>query len=247
MPELADIVWWKWLIAAISAWSIGVAKTGVPGVGVMAVPLFVLAVGDARVSAAALLPILIVADLFGVAFYRRFASAEHILQLIPWVLAGLATGALVLGQPERTLRLLVGVILVIMLLLQFLRMKEIHLLPEGSRRLAAIYGFSAGFSTMVANAAGPVMGLYLLSRRLPREVFVGTGTWFFFFVNLAKAPVFAWHELFSQRTLLFDVFLLPAVVSGALSGRWLMQRIPQKTFEQIVLGLAVLATGLMFV
>ena len=53
---------------------------------------------------------------------------------------------------------------------------------------AAGYGASAGFATTVANAAGPVMNLYLLARRLPKHEFVATGAWFFFAVNLSSSP-----------------------------------------------------------
>jgi uncharacterized protein len=108
------------------------------------------------------------------------------------------------------------------------------------------YGFSAGFSTTVANAAGPVMNLYLLSMRLPKEDFVATGAWFFFFVNLCKVPVYAYHGLFSARSLLFDAFLVPSVLAGALAGRWLIDRIPTRVFEMAVIVLTAASALLLF-
>ena len=53
------------------------------------------------------------------------------------------------------------------------------------------YGIAAGFATTVANAAGPVMSMYLLMKNLPKEQFVATGAWFFLVVNLAKLPIYA--------------------------------------------------------
>ena len=41
---------------------------------------------------------------------------------------------------------------------------------------------------MVANAAGPVMSLYLLTARLDKLKFLGTAPWFFLLVNLFKVP-----------------------------------------------------------
>ena len=51
---------WQWMLGALCAFLIGVAKTGAPGLGLLTVPLMVFAVGDARLSAAWTAPILIV-------------------------------------------------------------------------------------------------------------------------------------------------------------------------------------------
>jgi hypothetical protein len=100
---------------------------------------------------------------------------------------------------------------------------------------AAGYGVVAGFATMLANAAGPVMNAYLLAKRLPKEEFIATGAWFFLIINLSKVPVYAGRGLMSAHSLLFDLLLAPAVVVGALCGRQIFARIPQRAFERIVL------------
>ena len=41
---------------------------------------------------------------------------------------------------------------------------------------------------MTANAAGPVMTLYLSAAGIDKRRFVGTSAWFFLIVNLAKVP-----------------------------------------------------------
>src|SRR4051812_16280811 len=77
----------------------GMAKTGVPGLGILAVPLLALAVDDnAYLSTGLLLPLLCVADCFAVAWYRRHASWPHIGRLLPWVVAGMIPGALTLAR-----------------------------------------------------------------------------------------------------------------------------------------------------
>ena len=50
------------------------------------------------------------------------------------------------------------------------------------------FSWLAGSTTMIANAAGPVMTIYLLACRLPKFEFVGTAAWFFFAINLLKVP-----------------------------------------------------------
>lgn len=246
----------RFALAALAGLLIGVAKTGIPGFGILAVPLMVLAVGDARHSAAWLLPLLCLADLFAIATYRRHAHARRLFGLLPWVLGGIALGALTLAAPERTLRVLVAAIVIVMIGLRWLRGRRAGAAetappsdaPARDRWWqAAGYGVSAGFATTVANAAGPVMNLYLLARRLPKHEFVATGAWFFFVVNLVKIPIYVGHGLIGRRSLLFDLALAPAVVVGALLGRAVLQRMPQAIFDKLVMALTVCAAGLLLV
>jgi len=111
---------------------------------------------------------------------------------------------------------------------------------------AALYGICAGFATTIANAAGPVMNLYLLSRKLPKEKFVATGAWFFFVVNLTKFPVYGWYGLFSRTSLTFDLLMVPVVLAGALGGQWLIRNMPQRVFEVLVIGLTAISCVFLF-
>jgi len=246
----------RFALAALAGLLTGVAKTGLPGFGILAVPLMVLAVGDARHSAGWLLPLLCLADLFAIATYRRHAQARRLFDLLPWVLAGIAAGAVALAAPERHLRSLVAAIVIFMIALRWIRGRRAAgpVDPSGGPAVpaprdrwwqAAGYGASAGFATTVANAAGPVMNLYLLARRLPKNEFVATGAWFFFAVNLVKLPIYAGHGLIGRRSLLFDLALAPSVVAGALLGRVVLRRLPQTAFDRLVMALTVCAAALL--
>jgi hypothetical protein len=102
-------------------------------------------------------------------------------------------------------------------------------------------GFIAGVTTMLANAAGPVMGLYLLAVALPKDAFVGTAAWFFLLVNLAKVPFSAQLGLITPATLTFNALLLPAIAAGLLLGREVVARLPQRFFNSLVLVFAIAA------
>ncbi len=243
MPNLE---WWQWAVAGFSAFAIGVAKTGVPGLGILAVPLTVLAVGDARLSSGWLLPILIGADTFAIWIYRKNPSARAIFSLAPWVVAGMAVGAMVLSYPEKVIRPIVGSVLLVILTLFILRRRGVDLTPAGAKWSPGVYGVSAGFSTMVANAAGPVMNVYLLSKKLPREDFVAASAWFFFFINVAKVPVFLWQGMITQSSLIGDVFIFPAMIAGAFTGRKVLAVMPEHVFVATVMVLAFVATILLF-
>jgi uncharacterized membrane protein YfcA len=70
---------------------------------------------------------------------------------------------------------------------------------------------------------------------------VGTLAWFFFIINAFKVPFSAGLGLIRPDTLLFNALLIPAVVAGVFGGRWLLQRLPQRLFNLLMLGFAALA------
>jgi hypothetical protein len=104
-------------------------------------------------------------------------------------------------------------------------------------------GFIAGVTTMLANAAGPVMGLYLLAVALPKDAFVGTAAWFFLLINLIKVPFSAQLGLIHGSTLAFNLLLVPAIIAGLFLGRTAVAKLPQKWFDSLVLGFALLAAA----
>ena len=240
MPHLAP---WQWQLGIFSAFMIGVAKTGAPGVGTMIAPLMVLTVGDARFATAWTLPVLSTADVFAVAYWRRQAETRQLFSLIPWVLVGIAGAAAALSLDEAVIRKIIGAIIVGMLAIYLWR--RFSPTPQVAGN-PAFYGMCTGFASTLANGAGPVMNIYLLSRKLPKEKFVATGAWFFFVVNLLKVPVYAWHGLFSRESLTFDLLMVPAVLAGALAGRWLIRNINQSMFEVLVIALTAVSCLFLF-
>lgn len=241
LPQLET---WQWAVCAFCAFNVGVAKTGVPGLGILVVPLMALAVGEARRSAGWLLPLLCIADVFAVIYWRRHAAAWRLFRLAPWVLPGMAAGALALAAPERYLRPALGLIVLGMMAAHLWRQRIQD--PAKIDPHPGLYGVTAGFATTVANAAGPVMNLYLLSQNLPKQEFIATGAWFFFLINLSKLPIYAWHGLLTPGSLAADLALAPAVIAGAVAGRKLVDLIPQKLFNALVLVLTAVSAVLLF-
>ena len=207
----------QWVLLCLSGLLIGMSKTGISGIGLMVVPILANAFGG-RVSVGLLLPILIFADVFAVTWYNRHAQWKHILKLIPWALAGILAATL-LGKNlsdtsfNRILAILV-VSGIVILIWQDIRSKKMKI-PK-SRWFAASLGLLGGFATMMGNAAGPVMALYLLSMRLPKNKYIGTGAWFFFIVNLSKVPLHIWSwKTITIDSFLLDLIMIPAIAAGA--------------------------------
>ncbi|HWI57491.1 MAG TPA: sulfite exporter TauE/SafE family protein, partial [Bacillota bacterium] len=171
-----DLTAWQWILLALGAFFSGLSKTGIAGVSVLTVALFANAL-PARASTGALLPLLLCGDVFGVAFYRKHASWSHLWKLFPWVILGVVLGYFALGRVSNVqVQRMMGAILLAMVGLHLWRQRQTDelgsVLPH-TGWFAAITGLLAGFTTMVANAAGPVMVLYLLAIGLPKLAFIG--------------------------------------------------------------------------
>ena len=224
------------------------SKTGISGVGLMVVPLLANAFGG-RPSVGLLLPILIFADIFAVTWYNRHARWKYIIRLLPWAFAGIILATLV-GKSisDQTFnRLLAGLIIGGIAILVWRDIRSDKLKIPQSRWFAGGLGLMGGFATMIGNAAGPVMALYLLSMRLPKNSYIGTGAWFFFIVNLSKVPLHIWSwKTITLNSFMLDVMVIPAVAAGAFLGIWLVRLLPEKFYRLLVIVTTLLSALLLF-
>lgn len=243
---MLELEWWQWVWAAVGAILIGFSKTGIAGLGVLFVAIFAN-IFPAKHAVGVVLPLLICGDLVAVAAYRRHAEWKHLWRLFPWTAAGVVLGFLVMDRAgNREIAVMTGVILIALIALHLWRTSVQRLrgrppTPPSHFSFAGIMGIASGFTTMISNAAGPIMVLYLLAMRLPKMVFLGTGAFFFLVMNLFKVPFGVSLGIINRDSLLLDLALAPFVLAGAGAGRLLIGRINQKVFENLVLGLAFLA------
>ena len=240
-PELAPIAW---LMLGVAAVIVGFSKTALPGANTVSIAIFA-AILPARQSTGALLVLLIVGDVFAVWAYRKHASWQTILRLAPAVVAGLALGAVFLAfADDGWVRRVIGAILLLVVAVTVWR----RFFSTGGSAAAPgkfaggiAYGSLSGFTTMVANAGGPVMSMYFLAAKFPVQAFLGTAAWFFAMINVAKLPFSFGLGLIDASSLVLDLLLVPGVIVGAVLGRWIAVRIKQRVFEGAVLVVTVLA------
>ena len=223
----------------LAALVVGFAKTAIGGLGTVAVAL-VAGVMPARESTAALLLILLVGDALAVARYRRDCDWSLLRHLVPAVLPGLAAGSVLLAVVgDGALRLGIGMVLLSLVLVQLGQMvrarRRTTALAAWSRPATWATGLAAGFTTMVANAAGPVMTLYLVAQGVEKRRFLGTGAWFFLGVNLCKLPFSVGLGLVHRDMVLTALVLAPGVLLGGLAGVAVVRRIGQRSFDVAVL------------
>lgn len=233
-------------IGAVAALLIGLSKTGLPGSALVALPLVAL-VAEGRLIPGATLPLLLFADVFAVTWYRRSTRWDILGSLAPWIGVGYAGGIaffVIIGAASRRLEAAIGVVLLAIVIAQLRRsLRE----PEGEASLlsTAVHGAAGGFTTFVANAAGPVLNTHLAGRGLAKTELLGTAAWLYFALNLTKIPFYlalgAWSgggPFFTSESLIWDVALVPAIVIGVFAGRRLQHRIPQRAFLLAVLVLS---------
>lgn len=230
-------------LALVAAVCIGVSKSGFSGFSMISVLLFAEVYG-ARASTGLVLPLLIAADLTVYPAFRKFGSWRPVGRLLVPMLAGLLAGWWLLGRIDDTVaRRVIGAVILAMVLVQAGRSWR----PEPFGRLASSPGFgwtagvAGGFATMLANAAGPVIQLFLMSRRFDKMAMVGIGARLFLVVNLLKVPLSAGLALITPETLWENARLLPAVWAGIVLGRALLHRVPQRWYEGLVVTFAVIA------
>ncbi len=234
----------QFIQAAIAAFLVGFSKTGLPGAGIMIVPLMAAAFG-AKPSVGVLLPMLFFGDFFGVGYHRRSADWRILVRLAPWVLAGIGVGYVALDSiGSADLKTIFGVLVLSLVALQFARQYGGTWLEEHLPRqwwFSATMGVLAGFTTMIGNVAGPIMGIYLLSMGLDKHAFMGTAAWFYMMVNAIKIPLNINLGLITPQTAFFDLKMTPIIIVGAIAGIFAFRVISQKWFNRIVLALAAAA------
>jgi uncharacterized membrane protein YfcA len=222
---------------------VGINKTGLPGLGIVVVPL-IAAFFPAKTSTGLLLPLLAMADLFAVGYYHRHAKWNHIIKLLPAAIVGIAAGSLVVRRiADFQLAPAIGIIVLIMLILNYLQDRK----QNGAFNIpqhwlfAVAMGFFAGLTTQLANAAGPVIVIYFLAAGLPKYEFIGTNAWFFLIVNWLKIPVFISEGRITLESVAADVVMLPLIAVGAFAGILILKNVPQKWFNIIMQFLAAAA------
>lgn len=245
IPLPYELQLYQWLLVILCGMLIGMSKTGLSGAGLFVVPVFAGIFGG-KPSAGLVLPMLVVADFFAVKYYHRHAEWKYVLKLLPWAFVGIMI-ALFVGNSinDDQFRMLIAILVILgigLMIMQDIRKNKVEI-PD-YWWFAAMLGLGGGFATMIGNAAGPIMSLYLLSMRLPKNIYIGTGAWFFLIVNLSKVPlhIFFWKTI-TWQSLSFNLLMVVPIIAGAISGFYLVKLFPEKAYRVFII-VSTLASAL---
>jgi uncharacterized membrane protein YfcA len=237
-------------IALMGAFSLGVSKSGFPGLAIVNVIIMAHLFG-ARESVGIILPLLIASDVIVWPMFRHLATWEQVRPLLLPTAIGIVAGVWLLARIDNaTAKPIIGCIILTMVALQLIREYRrgfLEKLPDAKPFLWATGG-GIGVATMLANAAGPVYSIYALVHRMKKEEFLGIGARFFILLNAVKFPILAFGipgvgklALITPQSLLLDLKLLPGVICGILLGRKIIRHVPQRVFEWLLYGFSLIA------
>ena len=237
---------WIWVI--VCGLSIGMAKAGISGLGMFVVPVLASIFG-AKDSTGVLLPMLIMADIFAVLYYNRHADISLLVKLSPATIAGVLLGIWI-GDiiNEDQFKMLLAIIVILGVLIMILNeiKKSSEAIPH-NWLFATTAGSLGGFTTMIGNAAGPVMSIYFLALRLKKNNFIGTAAWFFLLVNLFKVPfhITIWHTI-TWSSFLLNLLIFPFILIGVFVGIKIVKIIPEKPYRIFIIATVLLAVLKLF-
>lgn len=245
MPDFSNYLngTFEWVLFFLCAVILGMTKTGIQGLGILTVPIFAYLFG-AKNSTGILLPIICFADLMAILYYRTNLKLKNIFRLLPWTVAGLVLALFVDHLiPATGFKQLMAFCIILSLLVMFWSERKEQISEiTASVWYAPLFGLMVGFATMIGNAAGPILTVYLLSMRLPKYEFVSTAAWFIMFVNLLKVPlqVFVWDNI-SMDIFILDLYTIPFLALGAVIGVRLVKIIPENLFRRLMVVLTALS------
>lgn len=237
--------WQTWTITGICALVAGMSKSGLKGFAMINIPILAHLYGG-MASVGLLLPFLIFGDIFAVIYYRRNAEWKYIKRLFPFAIVGVIIATFI-GKYVSDTQFRITIAISILICLAIIIYKDM----TGGKNsftdkkwFSVSLALSGGFATMIGNAAGPIFNLYLMSMRLPKNVFIGTGAIFYLILNFLKVPihVFYWKSITLESIQLNFIFL-PILIIGAFIGKYIVKFIPEKAyriFVMLVIGLSAI-------
>jgi len=233
LPEPSLI---NYIIAAICAFLLGISKSGIKGIASLIVTGLALVYG-AKNSTGIMMPLLLVGDVFAITYYKRHVQKEYIIKLLPWMVLGVLLG--VIGGSYISESIFKnGMALIILFsvgLMYYWENKKDKTVPS-HWSFASSMGLLAGFTTMIGNLAGAFSNIYFLAMRIPKNNFIGTAAWLFFFINSFKVPFHIWSwKTINSESILISLKLIPFVIMGLIAGVFLVKKIEDEIYRKLIL------------
>ncbi|HCL79814.1 MAG TPA: hypothetical protein DIC53_07595 [Synergistaceae bacterium] len=242
--------WWGWSVVLLSGAGVAFGKAAVPGSGILIVTLLATVL-PSRMSTAVMVPLVIAGDFFAAKEYWRYADRRELAVLVPSGLLGLGVGYLILRcTTDAQLKPMIGWLVLVMLAIQqitaFLAKRGgRNKRTEGPREnpwIISAFGVLAGTATGMANASGPILGMYLLWSRREKLPYLGVTACLYVLLDLLKIPMHLSLGTLTVQSLKVGLVALPSLFPGLLLSFWVVRRFSQDSFRKAVLFFTLLAT-----
>lgn len=235
-----------WAAIFLAIFILGMGKGGIKGFGIIVVVILALVFGE-KASTGILLPMLVIADILAVVYYRRHVNWAIVLKLLPWMIVGVLVGVWVGNDiPEIIFKKLMAIVIIGCVVLMFVFEKKKKPIVPTNKIFGSSMGLLAGFATMIGNLAGPISNIYFLAIRFPKNEFIGTAAWLFFIVNVFKIPfhIFVWKTI-TIETIAVNLTLIPVIVLGFLVGVKIVKKVSNSNYRKFILFITAVGGVLM--
>jgi len=225
-----------WILAIVATLTVGASKGGLPGVGILAVPILAQAISPV-VAAGLLLPLYILSDMYGLWLYRKNYDTWNIKLITLAACIGIAAGwATAQYNSDALVKMIVGLIGIWYtadLIWKNSRKLNVAAKPADVPR-GLFWGSIAGYTSFVAHAGGTPYQMFVLPQKLDKMTYAGTATITFAFINLLKLPPYWFLGQVNMGSLLTCLYLAPVALFGAWGGFHLTKILPEKIFFRVV-------------
>ncbi len=242
MPPLPDALSF-YLFAIPAVILVGLAKGGFSGLGALGTPLMAMGI-DPVAGAAILLPILIAQDVVSVTAFRKSWDGHVLAVMLPGAIVGVMLGYVLAAEVSSdAVMAVLGAVSILFGLhrLWIERGGRLVAASNSSPLVGSLFGVATGFTSQIAHAGGPPFQMWVMPRRLPRDVFVGTGAIFFAILNWIKVPAYLALGQFTAANLAATALLLPIAILASLAGIRLVRKVPMERFYVIIYALMIVA------
>ncbi len=177
----------------------------------------------------------VLSNLTKIAFFRDSIDRRLLLWMgLPSALLVIA-GALLSGvlAPQR-LQIILSVFVIALSLFLMLR-PAFRFNATNSNALMG--GGISGFAAGLLGTGGALRGLLMAAFNLPKGTFIATSACIDLGTDVSRLAVYAGNGFVHLNEMIYLPVLFVASVLGTLAGKFLLARIPQEKFRQIVLSL----------
>jgi uncharacterized membrane protein YfcA len=239
----ADVTFY--LVAVPAIILLGLSKGGFVGVGALALPLLALVMSPVQ-AAAIMLPLLLIQDAVGVWAFRKTWDKSSLLVLLPGAVIGIALGYLLAARVSEDVVLAVlGAISIVFALYRlWLHRKGTQAIADTAKGAPAIVGVllgvGSGFTSQIAHAGQPPFQIWVMPKRLPRDVLVGTTAIYFAVVNWVKVPAYLALGQFTHQNLVISAILAPVAIVSTMAGVRLVRKVSSERYEVMIYWLMII-------
>jgi uncharacterized membrane protein YfcA len=201
------------------------------GLALVAVPLiqFIMPVSDTAVFIA------IINLIFSILYYRRsrgIVAGQPLGRMALWTGIGVAGGTLVLKYINPAFIQLTWGVLIILIVTALVRGVSFRNISDKSAMTMS--GLFGGLLAGATGITGPPVAIILSALKTPREKFNAIISIFILFAVAYALIFYLISGLVSSGTVILSLCAVPALLAGLWTGDFLVARISQKTFTNIV-------------